>query len=213
MSLTGQALARSLRALAECDEDLARAIEQVGPLPDRTREPGFAALLRIVCEQQLSVASAAAIWRRMESELVPLMPETILAADDARLGALGLSRPKIRYSRCLAEAVREGALDFARLHALDDRSAKEELCAVKGIGRWTADIYLLFVMRRPDIWPAGDLALQEAMRLLKRLRKRPDEARMDRLARPWAPHRGTAARVLWRYYALAKKGAQAPEGA
>ncbi|MCW5751588.1 MAG: DNA-3-methyladenine glycosylase 2 family protein [Alphaproteobacteria bacterium] len=213
MSLTGRALAQSLRALAERDKDLARAIDLVGPLPDRTRQPGFPALLRIVCEQQLSVASAAAIWRRLEAEFSPLTPENLLAADDARLAALGLSRPKIRYGRCLAEAVREGRLDFERLHGLDDRAASEELCAVKGIGRWTAEIYLLFVMRRPDIWPAGDLALQEGMRLLKRLRKRPDEARMDRLARPWAPHRGTAARILWRYYALTKKGAQAPEGA
>lgn len=197
---------KALKALAEIDPDLGRAIQLIGPLPDRARTAGFPTLLRILCEQQLSVASAAAIWGRVEKALVPLTPQTWAAADDRLLRGLGLSRAKVAYGRYLATAIAEGAVDLDRLHTLDDAEAAAHLVQVKGIGRWTAEIYLLFALERPDIWPADDLALQEGLRLLKRMRKRPDRARMDKIAKPWRPYRGLAARVLWRYYGLAKKG-------
>jgi len=207
------ALRRALEALSDSDADMARAIRLVGPLPDRTRDPGFGALLRIVIEQQLSVASANAIWSRFEATLGKVSPENVLRLDDAAMRGAGLSGPKIRYSRFVAEAVRDGQLDLDRLHDLADSDAVAHLVQVKGIGRWTAEIYLLFAMGRSDIWPAGDLALQEGVRILKGYRKRPDPKRMDRVAKPWTPHRGTAARVLWRFYGLSKRGALAPDGA
>lgn len=206
-------LKRTLTALAEADTDLARAIQLVGPLPDRSREPGFAALLKILFEQQLSVASAAAIWGRFATALGEINPDNLLRYSDTDLRAFGLSRPKILYSRHLAQAMLDGVLDLDGLHRFDDMEAVAHLTQVKGIGRWTAEIYLLFALGREDIWPADDLALQEGLRLLKKFRKRPDRARMDRLSKPWRPYRGTAARILWRYYGLARKGALPPDGA
>lgn len=190
----------ALKHLAGIDADLARAWETVGHLPVRRRAPGFAALSRIVIEQQLSVAAANTIWTRLEARVAPFEPGRVLEASDEDLRACGLSRPKVKYCRNLAEAVASGALDFEHVHGLDDSEAIAALSAVKGIGRWTAEIYLLFGLGRNNVWPAGDLALQEALRQLKRMRKRPDQARMDREARKWQPYRGIAARLLWRYY-------------
>lgn len=196
----------ALKALAKLDEDMARAIALVGPLPDRSRAPGFSALLRILCEQQLSVASAAAIWARVEAALIPLTPKTWIAADEGVLRNLGLSRAKMAYGRHLAEAIESGQVNLDRLSEMDDAEAAAHLIQVKGIGRWTAEIYLLFALNRTDIWPADDLALQEGLRMLKRFRKRPDRVRMDKVGKAWSPYRGYAARVLWRYYGMVRSG-------
>ncbi len=198
-------LQAELAELAARDPDLARAIAAVGLLPDRTRAPGFATLLKIICDQQLSTLAAAAIWARVESALGTVVPDRIVRMPDEELRALGLSRPKVRYARILAEQVADGRLDLDAIDRLPDAEAMAALTAVTGIGRWTAEIYLLFALGRADIWPAGDLALQEAMRRLKRMRLRPDAAKMDRLARGWRPYRGTAARVLWAYYRVSKQ--------
>jgi DNA-3-methyladenine glycosylase II len=199
-------LKRALRALGRADPDMARAIKLAGPLPDRTRSPGFTTLLRSICFQQLSIASAGAIWARLEAAVTPLTPAALLALEEEALRAFGFSRPKVRYARHLAEAVHGGHLDLDRLHELEDELALSELCKVKGIGRWTAEIYLLFALGRSDIFPADDLALQVALQHVKRLRKRPDRKRMIKLAEPWRPHRGVAARVLWHYYRAIKSG-------
>jgi len=193
-------LARALKALRAADGDMARAIKLVGPLPDRSRPAGFPALLKIVCQQQLSVASAAAIWNRMEAAIQPLTPARLLSFDDAGLRALGMSGPKIRYSRHLAETLAGGGLDLETLATMEDAAALAALVQIKGIGRWTAEIYLMFALGRPDVWPADDLALQVAVQYLKGLKARPSQKQMDRLAEPWRPHRTVAARILWAYY-------------
>jgi DNA-3-methyladenine glycosylase II len=198
-------LAKALRHLSRRDPDMARARKLAGPLPDRTRDPGLATLMRIVVEQQLSVASANAIWSRMQAAADPFTAEAFLALHPRRLRTLGLSRPKALYCRELCNASLDGRIDFTALDGLDDDAALAMLTAVKGIGRWTAEMYLLFALGRPDVWPAHDLALQAAMAHLKGLDKRPTWREMDALAEPWRPHRGTAARILWRYYAVVKQ--------
>jgi DNA-3-methyladenine glycosylase II len=190
----------ALRRLAKADADLGRAWKLVGPLPDRRRQPGFATLLRLIVEQQVSVAAADAIWNKLAAATQPLEPRRFLEFNDGVLRACGLSRPKIKYARHLALAVADGALDLAAVGRMADGAALAELVKVKGIGRWTGEIYLLFALGRPDVWPAGDLALMAAVRHLKQLPARPTLAQMDRLAEPWRPDRGTAARLLWRYY-------------
>ena len=200
------ALDAALKRLARIDPDLRRAVKLCGPLPDRRRPPGYATLLQAIVGQQVSVAAAAAIWQRV-NEAGAHDPARLRAMDDDALKACGLSRPKMRYARALAEAVAAGTLDFDALHAHDDATAIAALSALPGIGRWTAEIYLLFALGRTDVWPAQDLALQAAVQHLKGMRSRPDVKRMDRLAEPWRPHRGVAARLLWRYYGLTKQKA------
>lgn len=189
-----------LEALASCDPHIAAAYGAIG-VPRRRRQPkGFAGLLRIVMAQQLSVHAARAIIARLD-EATGCEPAPFEALSDERLRALGLSRQKIAYGRAMAQAVNSGALDFRRVHRMSDEEAIAALTEVKGIGRWTAEIYLLFSLGRPDIMPAGDLALCAATQKLKRLRSRPDEKRMRRIAEAWRPHRSAAARFLWHYYA------------
>lgn len=194
-------IAHAAQALAAACPHMAAALEACGgPPPLRRRPPGFKTLARILIGQQLSVASAAAIWRRLERGLGAVTPAAVLAQGDEDLRAMGLSRPKQRYLRACARAVDEGTLDLAGLHALDDAAARVQLLQVTGIGPWTADIYLLSGLGRPDVFPAGDLALQVAAQRLMRKRKRPDAEGLARLARRWRPWRGLAARILWSYH-------------
>ncbi len=194
----------ALADLAGRDADLARAIQLGGPLPDRRRPPGFATLAKIVMQQQLSLASAAAIWGRFEAAAAPFTPANVLALSEPDLRAVGLSRQKADFAHALARAVEGGRLDLDRLAEMDDDAALAHLCDVRGIGRWTAEVYLLFALDRSDIWPAGDLAVQAALQHLKgwdaRLRGKPAITVAD----PWRPHRGVAARVLWQYYRVIK---------
>ena len=199
-------LDRGLGALCRADPEIAR-ITAAGARPGlRLRPPGFAALLRIIVAQQLSVASADAIWLRLTDAVHPLTPENFLTHSEDSLRATGLGRAKFRYARGLAVSVLDGTID---LNAVEDMPAAEaiaHLTTQKGVGPWTAEIYLLFATGHPDIFPAGDLALREALRLLHNQDVRPDIAQAAALSARWAPWRGVAARLLWDYYRLRKSG-------
>jgi DNA-3-methyladenine glycosylase II len=193
---------RGLIALAELgarDADIAAAWAVVGDPPPRRRPKGFPGLLGSIVAQQVSAASARAIWARLNAAGPPT-PERFLALSDADLRAIGFSRGKVLYARGLAEAIVAGRLNFRRLHRLPDEAAIAELMELKGIGRWTAEVYLLFGLQRLDVWPADDLALQVAVQRLKRLRDRPNRVALVSIAEPWRPWRGAAARFLWHYY-------------
>lgn len=198
--LPDERLRSALEALAAVDPDIAEAYGRCGLPPERGSEPGFAGLIRMIAGQQVSVQSARAIIERLEARADPLTAEAFLTLSDEDLRAVGFSRPKMAYGRILAEAIAAGDLDIGGLAALDDEAAITALTAVKGIGRWTAEIYLLFALRRPDVWPAGDLALCVAAQHLKRLSERPDAKVMAALGEAWRPHRSAAARFLWHLY-------------
>jgi DNA-3-methyladenine glycosylase II len=189
----------SARLLALDPEIVGRLLAVGGPPPLRRREPGFVGLAAIIVSQQVSVASANAIFGRLETELAPLGAASLIAADDAALKRCGLSQPKMRALRALAHATSDG-LDLEALASLDAHEAHDALVAVKGIGPWTADIFLLFCLGHPDAFPVGDLALQEAAKLALDLETRPDARRLESIAERWRPLRGVAARMLWAYY-------------
>ena len=180
-----------------------RAFDAVGAPEIRRRAFGFHGLLRTIVGQQVSSAAGDSIWRKIETAFDPLTPEILLAASDEALRALGFSRAKARYARALAHAVETGSLDMAGLEALDDAEARRLLMALPGIGPWTADIYLMFCLGRPDVWPVGDLALAIAAQRLLKLRKRPTPDRLERIGAQWQPWRSAAAQLLWRYYTVA----------
>jgi DNA-3-methyladenine glycosylase II len=207
-SLTDESLARGLRTLARRDRELARVFAQFGPPPTWFREPGFATLVLTILEQQVSLASAAAAFARLEAAASPLTPHAFLALGDPTLKAAGFSRQKLAYSRGLAEAIAGGSLDLEALAELPDEVAKAELLKVRGIGSWTADIYLLRSLRRPDAWPSGDLALAVSLAELKGLPARPTPLQLEALAEPWRPWRSVAARLLWNHYLNRKKSRQ-----
>jgi DNA-3-methyladenine glycosylase II len=200
------ALAEAAARLHALDpEIIARLVELGGATPLRRQEPGFAGMARIIVSQQVSTASANAIFKRVETILAPLNAQTVLAADDEKLRACGLSLPKMRALRALAQAVAHDGLDLVGLGALVAEEAHRALVAVKGIGPWTADIFLLFCLGHPDAFPAGDLALQEAARVALGLKRRPDARRLEEIAERWRPLRGIAARMLWAYYRAARQ--------
>jgi DNA-3-methyladenine glycosylase II len=193
-------LERATDALIASDPRLVPILARTGPLPLRRREPGFKSLIGIVCDQQISRAAADSIFRRLEAGLGLFTADAWLAAEEAALAKAGMSRPKLRHARAIAERVADGRLDLARLVRLSDDKAREHLIETPGIGRWTADIYLLSCHGRSDIWPAGDLALQAAVAAGLKLRERPNEKKMDAIAERWRPYRGVAARLFWAYY-------------
>lgn len=198
-------LAAALDRLIELDPRLADLVAVGGPPPLRRRPGGFAGLASIVCAQQLSTASASAIWGRLAARFDPLDHRAVLAARTPALKRAGLSAPKIKTFRNIARAVRDGTID---LDALGDAAADDAhaaLVAIGGIGPWTADIYLLFCIGHADAFPAGDLALQEAARIGFRKRKRPTAKQLEKIAEAWRPYRGVAACVLWSYYRAVKK--------
>lgn len=198
-------VAAGLEALLATDPRLADVAAVAGPLPLRRRPGGFAGIAGIVVSQQLSTASAAAIWGRLAAAYDPLTPQRLLKARADRLAGLGLSRPKIRALKEIARAIVGGSLDCDALPHMDADAAHAALCAVHGVGPWTADIYLLFCLGHADAWPAGDLALQEGARLALGLRERPTAKETIALAQPWRPWRGVAARLLWAYYRTIKR--------
>jgi len=189
-----------LRALGLTDPRFAELISEAGRPPLRRRPDGFAGLAAIVVAQQLSTASANAIWGRLAASFDPLDPAAILRARPARLARLGLSRPKIRALKKIARAVERGELALAALGEAAAEEAHTALTAVHGIGPWTADIYLLSCLGHADAWPAGDLALQEAARIAFGLKTRPTAKKLQAMAEPWRPWRAVAARILWSYY-------------
>jgi DNA-3-methyladenine glycosylase II len=198
--LTTEALAEAAAELAGVDPDLGAVLTRLGPPPLWDREAGFPTLVRIILEQQVSLASAKAAFGKLADAVSPLEPADFLTLDDATLKAVGFSGQKGRYCRNLASAILEGALDLEGLAALPDERVREELTRITGIGPWTADIYLLMVLGRPDIWPAGDLALVAAVRDLKGLDSNPSPAEFQALGEPWRPWRAVAARLLWNHY-------------
>lgn len=199
-ALDDDALKRAVRALARRDPDLRGVVKKFGVPPMWDRESGFSTLLHIILEQQVSLASARAAHTRLLEIAKPLTPKRFLKLDDATLKAVGFSRQKTLYGRELARAISGRLLDLDALNSMDDAAVRAELLKIKGIGRWTADIYLLMVLRRPDIWPNGDLALAVAAQRLKQLESRPSQADLDRMSESWKPWRAVAARILWHYY-------------
>ncbi len=201
MGLSAEKLREDLDALAARERCVARAIAAVGYPEPRLRNRGFVTMLRTIVGQQVSVASAASVWAKMEAELGPdFTPACLLARDFDTLRACGLSRQKQGYARSLCELVAAGEVDFGNLPA-DDEEAIALLTRIKGIGRWSAEIYLLFAEGRPDIWPAGDLAVQEGVKRLLGLEERPAEKATRALAEDWSPQRGAMAIFTWHFYA------------
>ena len=202
--LSHDVVVESIDRLAQVDADVARALERVGYPAPRHREPGFATLLRIMVAQQLSTKSAAAIWARLEAACGPAVTAPrVLELDEAAFRTIGFSRQKTAYGRSLAEAVAGGVLDFDALATIPEDEAIAAISALRGFGRWSAEIYLLFALGRADIFPADDLGLQVGMQKLKRLDARPNRKAMDQLTEPWRPLRGCGAIFLWHYYGAA----------
>lgn len=199
-------LAAARAALAEADPALARVHAAVAPFDFRHRPGGFPGLLRMIVEQQVSTASAAAIWARVEAGLGEVAPERVVALGLEPLRGLGLSLPKARYALELAAARLEGRLDLEGLRALPDDEAVVLLTGLKGVGRWTAETYLMFCEGRLDLFPAGDVALQEALRWADRAGARPSEKATAERARAWRPHRSVAAHLLWAWYGAVRRG-------
>jgi DNA-3-methyladenine glycosylase II len=203
--LTQEGLLAAVDALSRRDPDLADIVARHGPPPLWDRQPGFPTLVHIVLEQQVSLASARAAFDRLLVAADPLTPGTFLALTDAELLAIGFSRQKARYGRALAAAIESGDLDLDQLPGLDDESVHATLQAIPGIGPWTSTIYLLMALGRPDLWPAGDIALAAAVGEVKGLGHRPGAAEMAALGMAWRPWRSVAARLFWHDY-LARRG-------
>ena len=200
MVTTTKTMRDACDALGRIDPAFAKAIDRAGYPEPRAREPGYGTLLRTIVGQQVSVAAAASIWRKLEEQCGDLEnPANVASASDEQLRAAGLSRQKASYARSLAEEVTSGRLDLGNLPA-DDEEAIAQLVQVKGIGRWSAEIYLLFAEGRPDVWPAGDLAVQIEIGRILGHDARPSEKVIRELAEAWRPHRGAAAILAWHHY-------------
>jgi DNA-3-methyladenine glycosylase II len=199
MGLTAEQINAGLDEVAAREPAVARALELAGYPPPRIRPTGYITLMRTIVGQQVSVAAATSVWNKLESTLGDVMPETVLAADFDTLRACGLSRQKQGYVRSLSELVASGELDLDALPE-DDEEAIAHLVRIKGIGRWSAEIYLLFAEGRPDIFPAGDLAVQVGMGRILGLAERPSEKAIREAAEPWRPHRGAVTLLTWHCY-------------
>jgi DNA-3-methyladenine glycosylase II len=194
-----------VRVLVDRDAHLAEVLQKYGMPPLWVREPGFPTLVYIILEQQVSLASAKAAFDRLKTAVRPLTPRGFLKLTNAELKRIGFSRQKTLYTRLLSESLSRRHFDLGYLHKLHDDAARKMLTAFKGIGNWTADIYLLSALRRPDIWPVGDLALASAVQEVKHLRKRPSPEKLEKMSAPWRPYRAVAARLFWHAY-LSKRG-------
>lgn len=190
----------ALEHLCRLDADLAAAYAVTGLPPVRRQSPAFAGLVRIIAGQQVSTHAAAAILNRLHDAVVPFTPQRLLETEAQTLRACGLSAAKLRYARALSEALVEGTLDLAALPALDDAAVAAALTALPGFGRWSAEMYLLFALQRPDVWPVGDLAIRSSYQRLKNMPERPDAKQLDALGEAYRPHRSALARFLWHAY-------------
>jgi DNA-3-methyladenine glycosylase II len=191
---------RGLRFLSKRDPAFADILKLLGPPPMWTRPPGFRTLVFLILEQQVSLTSARAAMKRLRAAARQLTPRSFLKLDDAKLKAIGFSRQKTVYCRELAQAILEGKLSLAAIGKMEDGAARAELVKIKGIGMWTADNYLLMALRRPDVWPSGDLALAVAVQEIKRRKSRPTQDELEAIGLSWRPWRAVAARLLWHYY-------------
>ena len=199
-SLNERSLAVAAKKLAASDPDLARIVKAYGLPPLWEREPGFATLVYIILDQQVSLASAKAAFHRLQTTLGHITPDSFLTLNQPELKTIGFSRQKTSYAQLLAEAILDRQIDLDILHELPDDEVRTTLKQLKGIGDWTADIYLLMALGRPDIWPRGDLALVIAMQKIKQLPARPTAEEFALLGEPWKPFRAVAARLLWHFY-------------
>ena len=206
--LTQKTLALAARELASRDQILANIHATYGDPPLWQRASGFRTLVHIILEQQVSLSSAKSMLLRLETAIQPFTPERFLELGDERLRRLGVTRQKSAYVLHLSQSILDGELNFRSLSKLSDDQVLVRLTRIKGIGLWSANIYLLMAMRRADIWPAGDLALAVAIQELKHLKLRPSPDELEEIANAWRPHRAVAARMLWQYY-LGRKQAKA----
>ena len=195
-----ETIAIGIAYLTRIDSDINRVVTKLGSPPLWARDPGFGTLVHIILEQQVSLASARAVYEKLTEAAEVLTPSRFLDFSNLELRGFGFSRQKIDYCRGLANMILEGNLDLDTLKDLSDQEIRSRLVEIKGIGPWTADIYLLMALRRSDIWPVGDLALVSAMQQVKGLSSLPDQESMNEIASPWKPWRAVAARILWHYY-------------
>lgn len=199
-ALTRASLASGIAVLSRQDPDLAGVIARLGPPEFWSRPPGFQTLVYIVFEQQVSLASARTTFERVARLLPDFSPEAYLKLSSDDLRSAGVSRQKIRYTTLIAEAVIDGVLPLARLGRYDDERVRQRLTSITGIGNWTADIYLMVALRRPDLWPVGDLALRKALQSLKGVDAQADAEQLIAAGNDYRPYRSIATRILWRHY-------------
>ncbi len=202
--LTGETLAAAARWLATRDKHLRTIHQAHGTPPMWGRRPGFNTLLRIILEQQVSLISARAMYERLRANIDPFEATTFIERGETYLRSLGMTRQKAHYAIQVAQAFRDGDLKF--LSKLNDQEAHATLTRIKGVGPWTANIYLLMALRRPDIWPYGDIALATAVMKIRKLKQRPSFIEFARMAEGWRPYRSVAARMLWQYYLAERVG-------
>lgn len=207
--LTRKLLLDGALQLGRRDPDLNSILTRLGPPPLWGRPPGFQTLVRIILEQQVSLAAAKTIFKRLESHLGTVTPKTVYGTSQEDLRSTGLTRQKAAYCHGLAGSILAGSLDLAKLARAEDPIRREALLGVKGLGPWSVDVYDMMALRRPDIWPTGDLALAAALMEIKRLRALPDRETQSRLSSPWSPFRSVAARILWTHY-LHNRGLYTP---
>ena len=207
-SLNEESLARAAKQLARRDRELASILERLGPPPLWSRPPGFATLVTIILEQQVSLASAATMFARLKKNVVPFQPTRMIELGEGHLKSLGLTRQKTAYCLDLAQSLTEKRLRLPQLSRMSDADAKAALMEIKGLGAWSADVYLLMVLLRPDIFPATDLALITALTKLKQLPSRATAKQLLEMAEAWRPYRSVAARMLWQYYLARREKAE-----
>lgn len=207
-ALTELDLLEAAKELASGDQILASILQQHGPPPLWARKPGFATLVHIILEQQVSLASAASMFARVRRNTVPFNPRRVIELGADHLKSLGLTRQKTAYCLDLSQSLTEKRLRLSQLSRMDDEDARAALLQVKGIGSWSADIYLLMALLRPDVWPANDLALAIAVRELKQLKGTPNQEQLQTMAQAWRPFRSVAARMCWQYYLARQKAAR-----
>jgi DNA-3-methyladenine glycosylase II len=198
--MTPEKIKQGLDEIAARDNDVAKALKQVGYPAPRKRSPGFGTLINIIVGQQVSTAAAAAIRGRLDLAVEPMTPKDFLQTDETTLRAAGLSSRKVEYGFGLAKAMRAGALNTDRLAKQSDEEVIAALTEIRGLGRWSAEIYMMFALKRADVWPAEDLAIAEALKRLKKLDERPNRKISEPLIEHWRPWRSVAALFLWHYY-------------
>jgi DNA-3-methyladenine glycosylase II len=200
IALTEETFIKGISQLVDRDRDLARVKSMWGNPPFWTDTPGFSGLVHVILSQQVSLASADAAFARLGEHIEPIHPRSFLTLDNEILNEIGFSRQKIGYVRGLSNSILQGEIDLDEIEQLDDDIARGKLLKLKGIGPWTADIYLLMALRRSDVWPSGDLALAKAVQELMKLESLPNRKELDVIGERWKPWRSVAARILWHYY-------------
>jgi DNA-3-methyladenine glycosylase II len=199
-ALTEETLSDAAEELARRDPDFHKILLTHGPPPLWSRRPGFPTLIHIILEQQVSLASAAAVFSRLRKNVVPLRPERLLELGPQKISACGLTRQKTAYCLHLSQSIVNKEISLNKLKSMPDGEVKDALLGLKGIGPWSADVYLLMALLRPDIWPSGDLALAVALRDLKKLKSTPSPIELSNWGERWRPLRSVAARMLWQFY-------------